>query len=176
MNGLDLIQVLRGEKVTAPILAFSKGASTDVKTMALDMGADAHQEMPCHPELFAAYAKATIRRARKVSSTELIEVGSLSIDRDRCLVFIAGKEVQFTAHEYKLLVLLAENKGGVVGKYDISRSLHDHDDYFGNSNIPEVFIFRLREKIRLAGGGEPIDTVRGEGYTMHDPAKESATC
>ncbi len=163
---IGLVDNLRRNRVHTPILVLSAGLHWHDKVSALETGADACLELPCPPELLVAYAKAIIRRDQLVSARKVIQIEHLYIDTRSCSVRVKDALIQLTADEYKLLLLLAEHEGVAVSKRTISQRLHHHDDYFGESNIPEVLICRIRKKLEGVIPHKYIKTVRGAGYML----------
>lgn len=162
---------LRREQIKVPILVLSEALQPQTCATVLDAGADACQQIPCPTDYLASYLRALVRRRTAFDQkTNIVQAGDLLIDQSKCTTQINGKDLRLTANEYKLLLLLALRQGTYVTRTDISRFLHDHDDHFPNSNVPEVHIAKIRRKVRDMGEHNPILTVYSVGYTIPNSA------
>lgn len=163
---IGLISNLRKDQVPTPIMVMSASFSQPDKIAILNAGADACLDLPCTPSLLVAYVKAVIRRDQHVTFAKLIQIEQLCINTRSCSVRIGDKQILLTADEYKLLLLLAEHEGIAVSKKKMSQRMHIHDNHFGESNIPAVFVTRIRKKFKGVSEKNYIITVRGVGYML----------
>ncbi|MDO9488118.1 MAG: response regulator transcription factor, partial [Sphingomonadaceae bacterium] len=108
--------------------------------------------------------RALIRRASGNASSELT-AGDVRLDTRTGRVTLDGNPVRLTAQEYKLLSYLMHHKGKVVSRTELIEHIYDQD-FDRDSNTFEVFITRIRKKL----GAELINTIRGLGYSLDDPA------
>lgn len=162
LTGIELIQTLRREGKTVPVLILTARSDWRDKVGGLEAGADDYLTKPFHMEELLARLKVLIRRAAGFASS-VIEHGPLRLDTSSKEVRVEGALVELTAFEYRLLEFLALNPSRVVSKTELTEHLYEQD-FDRDSNVIEVFIGRLRRKLDPAGSLKPIRTVRGQGY------------
>ena len=162
LNGLTIVQRLRQDGSTLPILILTARGSWQDKVVGLEAGADDYLVKPFeYPEL-AARLKALLRRSLKTAS-DVLTLGPLSIDLTAQAVRLNGAALELTAFEYRLLETLVRQRPAVVTKQALSDYLYPHGED-RDSNVLEVLVGRLRRKLDPEGSVGPIDTVRGRGY------------
>jgi len=135
----------------------------------LDTGGDDYISKPIRlSELISRINALMRRRKRSPSGTGgCILSGSVAVEPLRCKVTVGGEEASLTAVEYKLLLLLLENREKVLNRNTIIEKLWDIDGNFVDYNTLNVYVKRLREKIEI-NGEKHIETVRGLGYVWRD--------
>ncbi|MFC5497705.1 response regulator transcription factor [Caenimonas terrae] len=162
VDGITIVQKLRAEGRTLPILVLTARGSWQEKVRGLEAGADDYLVKPFdYPEL-AARVKALLRRATK-SASDVLSFGTLAIDLSAQVARLAGEPLELTAFEFRLLEYLARERARVVSKKELSDYLYPHDED-RDSNVLEVLIGRLRKKLDPDGALQPIETLRGRGY------------
>jgi two-component system, OmpR family, response regulator PhoP len=162
LNGLTIVQRLRGEGRATPILILTARGTWQDKVVGLEAGADDYLVKPFeYPEL-AARVKALLRRSLK-ATTDVLTLGPVSIDLSTQAVRLDGEALELTAYEYRLLEYLVRERARVVTKQELSDYLYPHGDD-RDSNVLEVLIGRLRRKLDPQGTLTPIETLRGRGY------------
>jgi two-component system, OmpR family, response regulator PhoP len=162
LNGLTVVQRLREDGRTMPILILTARGTWQDKVVGLEAGADDYLVKPFeYPEL-AARVKALLRRSLKAAS-DVLTFGPLSIDFSAQAVRLNGEAMDLTAFEYRLLEFLVRERARVVTKQELSDYLYPHDED-RDSNVLEVLIGRLRRKLDPQGTLAPIETLRGRGY------------
>jgi two-component system response regulator PhoP len=162
LGGIAVVQRLRGEGRTMPILILTARGSWQDKVVGLEAGADDYLVKPFeYPELLAR-VKALLRRSLKATS-DLLTLGPLAIDFSAHAARLGGAAVELTAFEYRLLEYLVRERTRVVSKQELSDYLYPHDED-RDSNVLEVLIGRLRRKLDPDGTLAPIETLRGRGY------------
>lgn len=162
INGIKVIETLRNEEKTFPILILTARGSWQDKVEGLEAGADDYLTKPFHIEELLARIRVLLRRAVGVTKPT-ISFGPLQIDTTAQQVNINGKEVELTAYEYKTLEYLAFNAGKVVSKSELTEHIYEQD-FDRDSNVIEVFIRRLRLKLDPDNQYQLIETLRGRGY------------
>ncbi|MBE7941400.1 MULTISPECIES: response regulator transcription factor [Ramlibacter] len=161
-NGLSLVQALRAEGRTLPVLILTARGHWQDKVAGLEAGADDYLVKPFeYPEL-AARLKALLRRAMGAAS-HLLSFGPIAIDMAAQAVTLDGQPLELTAFEFRLLEFLVRERGRVVSKQELADYLYPHDED-RDSNVLEVLIGRLRRKLDPQGTLAPIETLRGRGY------------
>jgi two-component system response regulator PhoP len=162
VNGLSVVQALRAEGRTLPILILTARGSWQDKVKGLETGADDYLVKPFeYPEL-AARIKALLRRALKATS-DVLTLGPLAIDFSAQTAQLSGVPLELTSFEYRVLAYLVRERARVVTKQELSDYLYPHDED-RDSNVLEVLIGRLRRKLDPDGRLAPIETLRGRGY------------
>jgi two-component system response regulator PhoP len=162
LNGLTIVQRLRAEGRTMPMLVLTARSSWQDKVTGLEAGADDYMTKPFeYPEL-AARVKALLRRSMKAVA-DVANFGPISIDLGAQAVKLDGEALELTAFEYRLLEFLARERARVVTRQELSDYLYPHGED-RDSNVLEVLIGRLRRKLDPEGKLAPIETVRGRGY------------
>jgi two-component system response regulator PhoP len=162
LNGLTVVQRLRADGRTIPILILTARGSWQDKVVGLEAGADDYLVKPFeYPEL-AARVKALLRRSLK-AATDVLTFGPISIDVSAQLAKLGGADLALTTFEYRVLEYLVRDRGRVVSKQELSDYLYPHDED-RDSNVLEVLVGRLRRKLDPKGTLNPIETLRGRGY------------
>ncbi len=162
VNGLTVVQTLRAEGRSLPILILTARGSWQDKVQGLETGADDYLVKPFdYPEL-AARIKALLRRALKATS-DVLKLGALEIDFSAQAAKLDGQALDLTTFEYRVLEYLVRERARVVSKQELSDYLYPHDED-RDSNVLEVLVGRLRRKLDPEGKLAPIETLRGRGY------------
>ena len=162
VNGLSIVQRLRADGRTLPILILTARSGWQDKVTGLEAGADDYLVKPFeYPEL-AARIKALLRRATHAAS-DVLTFGPLVIDLAAQQARLDGAPLDLTTFEYRVLEFLVRERARVVSKQELSDYLYPHDED-RDSNVLEVLIGRLRRKLDPAGTLAPIETLRGRGY------------
>ncbi len=164
MSGMALISALRDAGHDLPILILTARDRWQDKVAGLKAGADDYVVKPFHPEELMARLAALVRRASGWAKPEL-RSGDVSLDTVSQAVTVAGRPVELTGFEYRLLEILMLHAGEVVSKTELTERLYAQD-FDRDSNTIEVFIGRLRRKLDPDGQRLPIETLRGRGYRM----------
>jgi two-component system KDP operon response regulator KdpE len=167
-RGTDVARELRSW-TSVPIIVLSVVGDENEKVAALDAGADDYVTKPFGVEELLARLRAAMRRVEP-SPEPVIEVGHVRVDLERRAVTVAGKPVQLTPHEYKLLRLLALNRGKLLTHSAILREVWGKA-YADESHYLHVYVSQLRRKIE-ADPARPriILTEPGAGYRLADPS------
>lgn len=162
IDGISLIQQLRDRGRQFPILILTARSDWQDKVTGLDAGADDYVLKPFRMEEILARLNALLRRAAGFSRPRL-QFGPITLDTAGKQVSKDGERVELTAYEYKMLEYLMLHPGQVISKSELTEHLYaeDHDR---DSNVLEVFIRRLRQKLDPDQSLNPIETLRGQGY------------
>ena len=164
LDGLSILRRWRDAGVGVPVLVLTARGSWHEKVQGIDAGADDYLSKPFRLEELLARLRALIRRARRLSSSE-IQCGPVTMDARAGRVTREGQPVKLTALEFRVLSYLMHQRGRVVPQSELTEHIYainsDRD-----SNTIEVFVARLRRKL----GPSIIETVRGLGYRI--PAGE----
>ena len=162
LGGMTLVQRLRADGRTIPILILTARGSWQDKVTGLEAGADDYLVKPFeYPEL-AARVKALLRRSLKAAS-DVLTLGPLGINFSAQAARLDGQALDLTAFEYRVLEYLVRERARVVTKQELSDYLYPHNED-RDSNVLEVLVGRLRRKLDPDGTLAPIATLRGRGY------------
>lgn len=164
-NGIELCKEIK-DKVDFPIVFFTANDTEEDMIRGFEIGCDDYIAKPFSVEILKHKINAMIRRS-DMELKNIFKYKELKIDFDRMAVLIADKEINLTATEYKLLELLAKNKGRVVTKEILLEKLWDNNGNFVDENTLSVNIRRLRKKLESdTKNPQYIITVFGIGYTF----------
>jgi two-component system response regulator PhoP len=164
LDGLSLIRRLRDNGLGFPVLILTARDDWQDKVNGLDAGADDYVVKPFHMPEIVARLNALLRRAAGFSSPR-IEIGPLGLDTGRKRLTVHGEVVELTAFEYRVLEYLMMHPDQVVSKAELTEHLYAQD-YDRDSNVLEVFVRRLRQKLDPQQELKPIETIRGQGYRL----------
>jgi DNA-binding response OmpR family regulator len=163
-DGLELLRELRAAGNATPVLILTARGALDERVAGLDSGADDYLAKPfAFPELIARM-RALVRR-RGVTGQPILRLSDLEFDTIKRRARRGGHELNLSPKEAMLLELLMRNAEQTVTRAMIAETVWgaDYNDF---TNLIEVFVNRLRQKIAGAGGEPLIATVRGVGYAM----------
>lgn len=170
LDGIEVMKIIR-EKSLVPILIMSaKGSDVD-KAIGLGLGADDYISKPFSMVEFTARIKSAIRRSTQYSKPEkeeetIIKFHELIIDLNNFSVIKNDKNIQLTSKEFDILKLFIANPNRVFTKAQIYSFIWN-DDYFGDENVINVHMRRLREKIEDdPSNPKYIKTLWGIGYRL----------
>ncbi|MDD5687405.1 MAG: response regulator transcription factor [Elusimicrobia bacterium] len=164
IDGITLCRKLREEKINTPILMLTGKDTVKDKVAGLDSGANDYLTKPFAFEELLARVRAITRRKNEKNVTKLV-VGDLELDLLTHKVMRANKEIILTTKEYSLLEYLMQNAGNVVTRTMISEHVWDinFDSY---TNVIDVYINYLRNKIDSNFNSKMLHTIRGRGYIL----------
>lgn len=164
-NGYDLCKEIRNIQDTPIIFLTACDEEVNI-VMGLDIGGDDYMTKPFRVRELISRIKAVLRRRGKSNeSKKVLKFGNLSIHTLEARVYKNGEEVFLTSVEYKLLLILIQNKNTVLSRSQILEKLWDVTYDFVNDNTLTVYIKRLREKVEDdSTDPQHIITVRGLGY------------
>jgi two-component system response regulator PhoP len=162
MSGIEIIQKLREQGHTLPILILTARSRWQEKVEGLEAGADDYLVKPFQMEELIARVKALLRRATGSATTEL-RCGCITLDLGKQKALLHDDVIDITAFEYRMLEYLMRHASEAVSKSRLADYLYPHDDD-RDSNVIEVLIGRLRKKLDSDGTLKPIETIRNRGY------------
>ena len=161
INGLEICRQVRQNKTT-PIIIITAKSDTYDKVAGLDYGADDYIVKPFDIEELLARIRAMLRRQPQKN---IIDMQGIIIDRDGFKVTVDGNTLDLTKTEYDLLTLLAENRNHVLQREQIIADVWGYDSEV-ETNVVDVYIRYLRNKLKPYGKDKIIETVRGVGYVV----------
>ncbi len=165
MDGLSLVQRLRKAGVRVPVIFLSAKASVDDRVRGLQAGGDDYLTKPFAFSELLARVQALIRRATQAAEPTRLEVGGLTLDLLTREVKRDGHAIDLQPREYALLEYLMRHAGRVVTKTMILEHVYDYS-FDPQTNVVDVLVSRLRQKVDRDFPSKMIHTMRGVGYVL----------
>ena len=170
MDGLKVLEKIRNRKISPAVLILSARSNVDDRVKGLELGADDYISKPFAFVEFLARVRALLRRG--VPLQDRLQVGDLTLDCIRRKVTRAGENIDLAPKEFSILEYLMRNRGRPLSRTMIVENVWDMD-YDGLTNIVDVYIRHLRSKIDDKYPVRLIHTVRGIGYVIDVPGKNT---
>jgi two-component system cell cycle response regulator CtrA len=173
MSGLELTRALKRDRETreVPIIMLTARSEEGDKVAGLEGGADDYVTKPFHHDELVARIHAIVRRS-KGHSQSTIRTGDIVVNLDGKTVEVKGERVHLTGKEYQMLELLSLRKGTTLTKEMFLNHLYGGMDE-PELKIIDVFICKLRKKLKMAASDHCIETVWGRGYMLQDPREKA---
>ncbi|WP_210465184.1 MULTISPECIES: response regulator transcription factor [Rufibacter] len=168
LSGLDLCRQLRQEQIKTPLLLLTALGATDDIVDGLEAGADDYLTKPFKFKELVARVRALARRADTSVSSNLLQAGDLQLNLDTKEVTREGKLINLTAREFALLEYFMKRQGKVLSRVDLLENVWDLNFDLG-SNVVDVYVNYLRNKIDKEFSTKMIHTVVGMGYILKKP-------
>ncbi len=165
LDGLRLIDRLRSEKIDTPVIILSAKRSVDDRVKGLQTGSDDYLTKPFAFSELLARIQALIRRSTKVTEPTRLTTGDLSLDFVTREVVRADKKIDLQPREFALLEYLMHHPGRVVSKSMIMEHVWGYD-FDPQTNVVDVLVCRLRNKVDRDFDQKLIHTHRGVGYAL----------
>jgi len=166
VSGTEILRRLRRRQSPAAVLVLTARDSTEDKVGVIEAGADDYMTKPFAFAELVVRIKALMRRPPAIHS-HVLRVADLELDRLSQQVRRAGKRLELTSKEYALLEYLMAHPGRVLTRSMILEQVWD-ESFEGLTNIVDVYVRHLREKVDLPHPRKLIRTVRGAGYCLSD--------
>jgi DNA-binding response OmpR family regulator len=174
VDGLDVCRVLRADG-DVPIIMLTARSTEDDLLLGLDLGADDYLTKPYNPRELVARVRTVLRRTRSRAEGEVYRVGELEIDPVRHEVRLAGRLVEVTPAEFKILACLAASPGRAFTRQQLLEHAFGFDHYVFDRTI-DVHVMNLRKKIEPAPTTPAyLKTVYGVGYKLADKVVSDAS-
>jgi DNA-binding response OmpR family regulator len=164
LNGLQLLRELRQRSILAPVLLLTAKDAIADRVAGLDAGADDYLVKPFAFSELMARIRALMRRP-PLQTDNLLRTDDLEMDTLRRTVRRAGQAIELSAREFALLEYLMRHPGQVLTRTQISEHVWNFD-FYGDSNVVDVYIGYLRRKMDQGFAKRLIHTVRGTGYRL----------
>ncbi len=173
LDGYTVLRTIRQEGLAVPVIMLTARSTTEDRVQGLDLGADDYLPKPFHFEELAARLRSILRRSSTEKSTKLV-CSDLTLDLVSHYAYRGEKEIELTTKEYALLEYMMRNKDRILSRSMIMQHVWKHD-FDPESNIIDVYIKRVRQKIERPGQSQLIHSIRGVGYRMREagPMEES---
>jgi two-component system OmpR family response regulator len=173
VDGFDVCRRLREAGRWSPVLMLTARDAVSDRVAGLDAGADDYLTKPFSLAELLARLRALIRRGG-VARPAVLRAGDLTLDPTTHTVRRAGSDIELTAKEFALLEYLMRHVGEVLGRTRLIEHVWDFA-YEGDSNVVDVYVRYLRNKIDRPFGRDSIETVRGSGYRLRAQPPERGT-
>lgn len=168
LNGFEVTRILRDRGITTPILMLTARDDIDDRVKGLDSGADDYLPKPFAFKELLARIRALVRRTSTTEKVETtLEIGDLQLDMVSHLARRGSRTIELTAKEYALLEYLMRHPRRPLSRTLIREAVWGYD-YYGASNVVDVYVRHLRQKLETDGETPLIHTVRGIGYKIDD--------
>ena len=164
MDGLETVKRLRSQGKTTPVIFLTARDTVLDRIEGLDAGASDYVVKPFSFDELLARIRAVMRTARG-SASEVYELDDLSLNTRSHIVARAGKQIDLTGKEYRLLEYLLTNKNQILSRERILNHVWGYV-FEGSGNVVDVYMNYVRKKIEADGQRKLIHTVRGIGYVM----------
>ncbi|MCR4628588.1 MAG: response regulator transcription factor [Clostridium sp.] len=159
MDGWDVLRTIR-KYSQVPVIMLTARTEENDELNGFGLGADEYIAKPFSPKILVARVEAILRRSGSGTS-DVIEVGGISIDKSAHLVRVEGETVDLSFKEFELLTYFVENQGQALSREKILNNVWNYD-YYGDARTIDTHVKKLRSK--LGPDGDYIKTVWGMGY------------
>ncbi len=167
LDGLEVLKRIR-EKGATPVLILTARAEEADEIAGLRLGGDDYLVKPVGAKRLLTRVAALARRAYPSDGRTIFRVGTVEVDTFSHRVSVDGEEVAVTPTEYRILLHLITTPGRVASRTELIE--HAMPESEALERAVDIHITHLRRKLREAGAGEPIRTVRGAGFSLEDGA------
>jgi two-component system OmpR family response regulator len=169
IDGFETCRRLRADRVWSPVLMLTARDAVEDRVAGLDGGADDYLAKPFSFAELLARLRALARRGA-VERPALIVAGGLRMDPATRQVWRGEDEISLSAKEFALLEAFMRRPGQVLSRYQLLEHAWDYE-YENRSNVVDVYVRYLRQKIDLPFGTDTIETIRGAGYRLRKQAE-----
>jgi two-component system OmpR family response regulator len=166
IDGFEALDRIRAAHATTPVLMLTARDAVEDRVRGLDSGADDYLTKPFSLAELLARIRALMRRGQ-AERTPVLAVGDLSLDPATHEVRRGSTPIDLTAKEFALLEFFMRHKGEVLSRMRLLEHVWDFA-FDGDSNVVDVYVRYLREKIDRPFGVETLETVRGSGYRLRE--------
>ena len=167
-DGLSILRNLREMKNTVPVILLTARSALNERLEGLNLGADDYLCKPFFVEELVARIHALTRRSSG-ETLNLLQCGGLVVNRISREVRVGENSIDLTAREFSLLELLMRSPNRVFTRTQILEHVWGYH-FDPQTNVVDVYIRRLRNKVNVAPGAQFIETIRGVGYRLKKPA------
>ncbi len=167
LSGHEILREIRRQRSDLPVIMLTARDDVESKVSALDGGADDYITKPfSYEELLARIRARTRDTGQRQSST--LELGDLTIDLQAHRVWRAGDHIDLSRREFALLEYFARNRGRLLSRQQILTAVWEYE-FEGESNVVDVYVRYLRNKLDREGEPSLFSTIRGSGYRFDPP-------
>lgn len=171
LSGIEVLRRIRAHDQTIPVILLTAKDSVEDKVSGLDLGANDYLTKPFQIEELFARIRAALRLTQKQNTAHVmddwLQVGDLRLSESTREVFRGEAVIDLTPREFDLLTYLMKNEKIVLNREQLLNNVWGYD-YYGDTNIVDVYIRYLRNKIDKPYEHSLIHTIRGVGYVLKD--------
>lgn len=166
LNGFDIVETLRKEGISTPVLMLTALSELDDKVMGLDSGADDYLTKPFMTKELLARIRALLRRSADTGDGTLC-FGDIALDTDRLVLSVpdTGLSVRLSDKEYRILEYLVINRQRILTREQLALRIWGFDSEAEYNNV-EVYMSFVRKKLAFVGAKTTVKAVRGVGYEL----------
>ncbi|WP_318614835.1 response regulator transcription factor [Sporosarcina sp. YIM B06819] len=177
LNGLDVLRRIRATEATTPVILLTAKNDVEDKVAGLDLGANDYVTKPFEIGELLARIRSALRFSKTIGPTVtkdeyLLEFAGLSIHEQTREVKRNGRSIELTPREYDLLLHLLKHPNQVLSREQLLDAVWGYD-YYGDTNVVDVYIRYVRKKIEQGEKSTLIQTIRGVGYVLKEQANEA---
>jgi DNA-binding response OmpR family regulator len=165
-DGVTLLKEIRSKGISTPALLLSAKNQVDDKVKGLDSGADDYLTKPFAFEELLARIRSLLRR-KDIEKSILLKADNLTLDTQTHKITRGESEIILTPREYVILEYLLRNKNKVISRMKLTEHIYDYN-FDPETNVIDVYINKLRNKIDKGFSKQLLNTVRGAGYSIRD--------
>lgn len=166
-DGISILKEIRQEKITTPVLMLTAKDDISDKVLGLDSGADDYLPKPFAFDELLARVRALLRRNSTDEKNVILRVSNLQLDTQSHKAYRNETEIFLTQKEYSILEYLMRNKNRVISRVKLSEHVYDYH-FDSDTNVIDVYINKLRNKIDKGFENQILITVRGVGYMIKE--------
>lgn len=177
LNGLDVLRRIRATEADTPVILLTAKNDVEDKVAGLDLGANDYVTKPFEIDELLARIRSALRFSKPVASVEtkdehLFEFAGLSLHEQTRDVTRNGRSIELTPREYDLLLHLLKHPNQVLSREQLLDAVWGFD-YYGDTNVVDVYIRYVRKKIEQGEKSTLIQTIRGVGYVLKEQVNEA---
>ncbi|WP_068985845.1 response regulator transcription factor [Lysinibacillus xylanilyticus] len=173
MSGIDVLKRIRATESQTPVIMLTAKSEVEDKVKGLDLGANDYVTKPFDIEELLARIRNALRFSQRSNHQQVQPAfEQLSINEQTREVVYYGEGVQLTPREYGLLLYLLKHPKQVLSREQILEAVWGYD-YYGDTNVVDVYIRYVRQKLEAANDTPIIQTVRGVGYVLKEHKHET---
>ncbi|MBB5179081.1 DNA-binding response OmpR family regulator [Planomicrobium koreense] len=172
IHGLDVLKRIRASDPVIPVILLTAKNDVKDKVAGLDLGANDYVTKPFEIEEVLARIRACLRLTTGSGNSSLHRFGELELNESTREVSRAGRQVELTPREFDLLLYFLRNPLQVLSREQVLNAVWGYD-YYGDTNVIDVYIRYLRKKVDAGESTTYIQTVRGIGYVLKEQANEA---
>ncbi len=166
-DGLSVLEDMRKQNVKTPVIILSAKRSVDDRIKGLQAGGDDYLTKPFSFSELLARIQALVRRANRTSESTMLQLADLKMDLVKHQAERGGKSIELHNREWSLLELFMRHPGRMMSKTMILENVWDYD-FDPQTNVVDVLVCRLRNKIDKNYAKKLLHTTRGMGYALKD--------
>lgn len=172
IHGLDVLKRIRASDAAIPVILLTAKNDVKDKVAGLDLGANDYVTKPFEIEELLARIRACLRLSSSIKDTEVHRFEGLEMNESTRDVTRDGRSIELTPREFDLLLYLMQHPQQVLSREQVLTAVWGYD-YYGDTNVIDVYIRYLRKKIDAGEPSTYIQTVRGVGYVLKEQANEA---